>query len=169
MTLIVRYAELATPLGTLRLTATAAGLTGIAFEGDRYAPPRADAWIHDPAFPALRAAVDQLDAYFAARRSRFELATAPRGTPFQQTVWAAIASVPAGETLSYADLARRAGCPGSARAAGAATGRNPLAIVVPCHRIIGSDGSLTGYAGGLERKRALLEHERRFARVSLAA
>ena len=84
-------------------------------------------------------------------------------------MWTAIASVPAGETLSYADLARRAGCPGSARAAGAATGRNPLAIVVPCHRIIGSDGSLTGYAGGLERKRALLEHERRFARVSLAA
>ena len=102
-----------------------------------------------------------------ARASSWPLA--PSGTPFQQRVWAAIASVPAGETLSYAELARRAGCPGSARAAGAATGRNPLAIVVPCHRIIGSDGSLTGYAGGLERKRALLAHERQFARLATAA
>jgi len=169
MTLVVRYAEQPTPLGKLRFTATAAGLTGIAFEGDRYAPPRADAWIHDPAFPVLREAALQLDAYFAGRRSRFELALAASGTPFQQRVWAAIASVPAGETLSYAELAQRAGCPGSARAAGAATGRNPLAIVVPCHRIIGSDGSLTGYAGGLERKRALLAHERQFARLATAA
>jgi methylated-DNA-[protein]-cysteine S-methyltransferase len=169
MTLAVRYTEIDTPLGTLRLAGVAAGLVGIAFEGDRYAPARTDAWIRDPAFPALREAAVQLGAYFAGLRSRFELPQAPAGTPFQRAVWRAIATVPAGETISYAELARRAGCPGSARAAGAATGRNPLAIVVPCHRIVGSDGSLTGYAGGLERKRALLAHERAFARRASAA
>jgi len=169
MSLPVRYTEIDTPLGTLRITATAAGLTGIAFEGDRYAPARTDAWIRDPAFPPLRAAAAQLGPYFAGRGARFELPLAPGGTPFQRAVWAAISTVPAGETISYAELARRAGCPGSARAVGAATGRNPLAIVVPCHRIVGSDGSLTGYAGGLERKRALLAHERTLARLAAAA
>ncbi len=169
MNLPIRYTEIDTPLGALRLAATSGGLVGIAFEGDRYSPAPTDAWIRDPEFPPLRAAAAQLAAYFAGRRARFELALAPRGTPFQQAVWKAIATVPAGETISYAELARRAGCPGSARAAGAATGRNPLAIVVPCHRIVGSDGSLTGYAGGLERKRALLAHERTFAQLATAA
>ena len=169
MSSIVRYAEIATPLGRLRFTATSAGLTGIAFEGDRYAPPRSAAWIRDPAFPPLKDAAKQLADYFGGHRSRFDLPLAPTGTPFQRVIWAAIAAVPAGETISYAELARRAGRPGSARAAGAATGRNPLAIVVPCHRIVGSDGSLTGYAGGLDRKRALLEHERAFARLPSAA
>ena len=159
MNRIVRYTEIATPLGTLRLAATDAGLVGIAFEGDRYAPPTGPAWVHDPGLPALRAAAAQLTEYFAGGRTVFELPLAAVGTAFQHSVWAAIATVAAGETISYAELARRAGCPGSARAAGAATGRNPLAIVVPCHRIVGSDGSLTGYAGGLDRKRALLAHE----------
>jgi len=159
MNRIVRYTEIATPLGSLRLAATDAGLVGIAFEGDRYAPPTDPAWIRDPAFPALRAAAAQLMEYFAGRRTEFDLPLAAAGTPFQKSVWTAIAAVPAGKTISYAELARRAGCPGSARAAGAATGRNPLAIVVPCHRIVGSDGSLTGYAGGLDRKRSLLAHE----------
>ena len=169
MNSIVRFAEIDTPLGRLRFTATANGLTRIAFEGDRYAPPRGPDWIHDPAFPALRDAAAQLADYFAGRRSRFDLPLAAAGTLFQRRIWTAIAAVPAGETISYAELARRAGCPGSARAAGAATGRNPLAIVVPCHRIIGSDGSLTGYAGGLDRKRALLAHEQAFTRLRSAA
>jgi methylated-DNA-[protein]-cysteine S-methyltransferase len=89
----------------------------------------------------------------------FDVAMAPEGTPFQRAVWKAISSVPFGETITYGELARRAGSPGSVRAAGAATGRNPLTIVVPCHRIVGSTGSLTGYAGGLDRKRALLAME----------
>jgi methylated-DNA-[protein]-cysteine S-methyltransferase len=97
------------------------------------------------------------------------LPLAPSGTPFQHAVWRAIATVPVGATISYAQLAQRAGHPGSARAVGAATGRNPLAIVVPCHRIIGTDGSLTGYASGLERKRALLEMEQKGARMRSAA
>ena len=108
----------------------------------------------------LRAAHSQLDQYFAGSRKRFELPLAPDGTSFQRAVWNAIAQVPWGETLTYAELASRAGRPGSARAAGAATGRNPLSIIVPCHRIIGSDGSLTGYAGGLDRKQKLLALER---------
>ncbi len=165
----LRYTEIATPLGALRLVATSAGLVGIAFDGDRYASPTSPTWIRDPAFPALREAASQLTAYFTARRASFDLPLAAAGTPFQRRVWAAIATVAAGETISYAELARRAGCAGSARAAGAATGRNPLAIVVPCHRIVGSDGSLTGYAGGLDRKRALLTHERAFAGLRSAA
>jgi methylated-DNA-[protein]-cysteine S-methyltransferase len=168
MNRIVRYTEIATSLGTLRLAATDAGLVGIAFEGDRHAPPTGAGWIRDPGFPALRAAAAQLTEYFAGRRTEFDLPLAAVGTSFQRSVWTAIAAVPSGETISYAELARRAGCPGSARAAGAATGRNPLAIVVPCHRIVGSDGSLTGYAGGLDRKRALLAHEQALAELRAA-
>ena len=97
-------------------------------------------------------------------RKRFETVLAPEGTPFQRSVWKAICGVAYGETISYGELARRAGHPGSARAAGAATGRNPIGIIVPCHRIVGSNGDLTGYAGGLARKRALLELESSAAR-----
>jgi len=168
MSFPIRYAEIATPLGSLRLAATAAGLVGIAFDGDRYASPTGPAWIRDADFPALRMAASQLAEYFAGRRAAFDLPLAADGTSFQRGVWTAIAGVPAGATISYAELARRAGCPGSARAAGAATGRNPLAIVVPCHRIVGSDGSLTGYAGGLDRKRALLAHEQAFFELRAA-
>jgi methylated-DNA-[protein]-cysteine S-methyltransferase len=168
MNRIVRYTEIATSLGALRLAATDVGLVGIAFEGDRHAPPAGPAWIRDSGFPALRAAAAQLTEYFAGRRTEFDLPLAAVGTSFQRSVWTAIAAVPPGETISYAELARRAGCPGSARAAGAATGRNPLAIVVPCHRIVGSDGSLTGYAGGLDRKRALLAHEQALAELRVA-
>ena len=151
---IVHFDFVDTPFGRLRLTAVSEGLIGIAFDGDRYSPPQGPAWVRDPAFPALRRAAAQLASYFAGERRTFDLPLAPGGTFFQRAVWKAIATVPAGETISYAELARRAGHPGSFRAAGAVTGRNPLAIVVPCHRIVGSDGSLTGYAGGLDRKRA---------------
>ncbi len=111
--------------------------------------------------PRLRECAEQLADYFAGKRQCFDLPVAPRGTPFQQRVWREIAKVPFGETITYAELAARAGSPGSARAAGAATGRNPLAIVVPCHRIVGTDGALTGYAGGLPRKEKLLAARRR--------
>ncbi|MEO8674596.1 MAG: methylated-DNA--[protein]-cysteine S-methyltransferase [Casimicrobiaceae bacterium] len=169
MKAIVHFDFVDSPLGRMRLTAVREGLTSISFDGDRYAPPLDSAWVRDPSFPALRRAAMQLTAYFAGERRVFELPLAPTGTPFQRTVWDAIAAVPAGDTISYAELARRSGHPGSARAAGAATGRNPIAIVVPCHRIIGADGSLTGYAGGLDRKRALLALEQQVARVRSAA
>ena len=101
----------------------------------------------------------ELAEYFGGGRTRFETPLAPAGTPFQHAVWKAISAVGFGATITYGELAQQAGCPGSARAAGAATGRNPLTLFVPCHRIVGASGSLTGYAGGLERKRALLALE----------
>jgi len=100
-----------------------------------------------------------LAEYFGGERKRFETSLAPEGTPFQRSVWKAISTVDFGQTITYRELARRAGLPRSVRAAGAATGRNPITIIVPCHRIVGSNGSLTGYAGGLDRKRALLALE----------
>jgi methylated-DNA-[protein]-cysteine S-methyltransferase len=156
----VHFDFIDSPMGRLRLTATNAGLTGVHFEDERYAPPLEPAWIRAPALPLLREASIQLAEYFAGRRRAFDLPLAPAGTPFQRAVWGAIATVRPGETISYAELARRAGRPRSVRAAGGATGRNPLAIVIPCHRIVGADGSLTGYGGGLARKRALLALER---------
>lgn len=153
---MTRFARFGTPLGTLVAIAARGALTGLHFENGRHAPIVAPEWREDPAASPLRECASQLADYFAGRRSRFDLTLAPRGTPFQERVWLEIAKVPFGSTLTYAELAVRAGAPGSARAAGAATGRNPLAIVVPCHRIVASDGSLAGYAGGLGRKRRLL-------------
>jgi methylated-DNA-[protein]-cysteine S-methyltransferase len=109
----------------------------------------------------LEEARRQLIAYFAGELREFTLPLAPRGTPFQRRVWEEVARVPYGTTATYGDIARRLGHPGSGRAVGAAVGRNPTAIVVPCHRVVGAGGRLTGYAGGLERKRFLLAHERR--------
>ena len=148
------------PLGTLRLVARDGALVGVYFVGQKYDARAGADWREAPGDALLRAAAQQLDEYFAGRRRRFDLRLAPSGTAFQRDVWRAIAAVPAGSTISYAELARRVGRPTSVRAAGAATGRNPLSIVVPCHRIVGAGGALTGYAGGLERKRALLALER---------
>lgn len=159
------------PLGPILLAANDGGgaLSGVYLEHQKYFPADWGAWRHAPDQPVLRDAVRQLREYFAGARTRFELALAPTGTPFQRRVWDAISEVPFGETITYAELARRCARPTAARAAGAATGRNPLTIVVPCHRIMGSGGAMTGYAGGLERKRALLDLESRcraaFARM----
>ncbi len=155
---MIRYFRFATPLGAVFATAEAAALTGIYFEGGRHVPPISPDWQQDDSAP-LRQCARQLFDYFAGRRASFDLPLAPHGTPFQERVWAEIARIPFGETITYAQLAARAGAPGSARAAGAATGRNPHSIVVPCHRVLGSDGSLTGYAGGLDRKARLLAIE----------
>ena len=155
----IHYDRVPGPLGTMLLIARGDGLAGIHFEGERWQPAIGADWRRAPGHPLLRAAQAQLDEYFAGRRTRFDLPLAPLGTPFQRAVWAAIAAVPYGATLAYRELAARAGRPRSVRAAGAATGRNPWTIVVPCHRIVGADGALTGYAGGLERKRALLALE----------
>ena len=150
------YDTMKSPWGELLLAASERGLTGIYFNRQKYHPRLGAEWKADPRHPALKAAKKQLKEYFAGKRRDFDLPLDPNGTAFQQAVWKAIARVPYGKTISYGELAKRSGFPDSPRAAGAATGRNPIGIVVPCHRIVGANGSLTGYAGGLERKRALL-------------
>jgi methylated-DNA-[protein]-cysteine S-methyltransferase len=156
---MTRYIRFVTPLGTLFATAVGTSLTGIYYEGGRHAPQVSGEWKEDPYSSPLRECAEQLADYFAGKRQCFDLPVLPQGTPFQVRVWQEIARIPFGETITYAQLAARAGAPGSARAAGAATGRNPHSIVVPCHRVVGTGGSLTGYAGGLERKTRLLEIE----------
>ena len=153
---MTRFVRFDSPLGPMFATAEEDGITHIEFLGAKYAPEASPAWVEDPKAPDLAACVAQLGEYFAGTRPEFDFPLAPRGSEFQQRVWREIARVPYGKTISYAELATRAGAPGHARAAGAATGRNPVSLAIPCHRIVGSDGSLTGYAGGLEIKEALL-------------
>jgi methylated-DNA-[protein]-cysteine S-methyltransferase len=142
-----------TPLGPLRLEASPDGLGRVAFD----AP--APAGDPEPTHPVLAAAAGQIDEYLADSRTRFDLPLAPAGTPFQRAVWDAVAAMPYGATASYLDIARAIGRPDRVRAVGAAIAANPLLLVVPCHRVVGSDGALVGYAGGLHRKRQLLELE----------
>lgn len=147
------------PLGTMLLAASDRGLCGVWFEGQRHGPD-ASTWREDPHHPVLVETIEQLRAYFAGERTSFDLPLDLQGgTPFQQSVWSALLGIPRGGTTSYAALAREVGKPQAARAIGAAVGRNPVSIVVPCHRVLGTGGSLTGYAGGLERKTALLQLE----------
>lgn len=155
------YDYFQSPHGRMLLVANEKALTSVSFAGQKYAPRVAKDWQRDASRAPLAKAKRELAEYFSGKRRRFSVKLAPRGTPFQRKVWRAIAGVGFGKTIPYAELARRAGRPGSARAAGAATGRNPIGIIVPCHRIVGSDGSLTGYAGGLAKKRSLLELEAR--------
>ena len=156
---MIRYTRFESPLGPVVAVASDAGLMHVDFVGAKYERPIGRDWVEDASAPALRACREQLGEYFAGRRKDFDLPLAAAGSDFQKRVWQEIARVPYGQTITYGELAKRAGAPGQARAAGAATGRNPLGIVVPCHRIMGADGGLTGYAGGLERKRGLLELE----------
>jgi methylated-DNA-[protein]-cysteine S-methyltransferase len=157
------------PHGRMLLVAGDDGLAGVYFDGQKYPPEIRTDWRRDAGHPVLAQAKRELAEYFALARKTFDTPLAPEGTAFQQSVWTAIATVAFGDTITYDELARRAGAPGSARAAGAATGRNPITILVPCHRIVGSDGRLTGYAGGLDRKRALLALESRSADLLSAA
>jgi methylated-DNA-[protein]-cysteine S-methyltransferase len=157
---MIRYHRFMTPLGPVFATAVAGALTGLYFEGGRHAPAIERCWIEDAHDEPLKACELQLREYLRGLRTRFELVLAPRGTPFQQRVWDEIARIPYGEVITYAQLASRVGTANCARAAGAATGRNPLSIIVPCHRVVGTQGALTGYAGGLERKAQLLALER---------
>ena len=156
----MRYFDrMESPYGGMLLTASERGLTGVYFDRQKYYPRVGAEWELGRTHAVLKAARKQLKEYFSGKRRDFDLPLDPAGTPFQRSVWRQIAKVRFGKTVSYGELARRTGRPGSARAAGAATGRNPIGIVVPCHRIVGANGSLTGYAGGLDRKRALLELE----------
>ena len=145
---------LETPIGELRLVASTTGLQSVYFPGT---PPALEA--EDGTTPVLAETVAQLEAYFAGTRTTFSLPLDLRGTEFQRAAWRALAAIPYGETVSYAEQAHRIGRPDAVRAVGAANGSNPLPIVLPCHRVIGSDGSLTGFGGGLDVKRALLDHE----------
>jgi methylated-DNA-[protein]-cysteine S-methyltransferase len=147
------------PHGQMLLVASGEGLSGVYFAGQKYHARIESAWRRDASHAPLRDAQRELAEYFARKRERFDTVLAPEGTAFQRAVWNAISNVGYGKTITYGELARGAGFPASVRAAGAATGRNPLTIFVPCHRIVGANGSLTGYAGGLERKRALLALE----------
>ena len=154
------YTRYDTSLGPLYATARDGVLTGLYFDGGRHAPKIGPTWTECANHTAPFAECGrQLREFLDGRRHEFDLPVAPQGTDFQKRVWREIARIPYGRTLSYAELAQRAGAPAAARAAGAATGRNPLSIVVPCHRVIGAGGSLTGYAGGIERKTRLLEIE----------
>jgi methylated-DNA-[protein]-cysteine S-methyltransferase len=150
-------------LGDLLLAATPTQLIGIYFSGCAHAPALQSDWKLDPQHPILEQAREQLQGYLHGARTSFSLPFHFVGTAFQKRVWREIAKIPFGQTITYTDLAERVGAPNALRAAGTATGRNPISIIVPCHRVVGKNGSLGGYAGGLERKRHLLELERRAA------
>lgn len=147
------------PVGTLTLVASDAGLVAILWPGDRPGRVPLDAMVEDADHPVLTETARQLDAYFAGALTRFTMALDFRGTDFQKRVWAALLTIPFGETRSYAQIAHQIGRPAAVRAVGAANGRNPISIVAPCHRVVGSNGALTGFAGGLDAKRLLLDLE----------
>ncbi|NAZ77269.1 methylated-DNA--[protein]-cysteine S-methyltransferase [Kineococcus sp. T13] len=152
----MRWTVLESPVGELTAARSGDGLVGVWFADHRGGVPLELHERDDGAFEDLRG---QLAQYFAGERTRFELPLAPRGDAFSRRVWAALREIPHGQTRSYGELARALGGPGYAQAVGLANGRNPLSIVVPCHRVVGADGALTGYAGGLWRKRFLLSLE----------
>jgi methylated-DNA-[protein]-cysteine S-methyltransferase len=154
---VTLYATVDSPIGELLLTGDGTALHGLWMQaGDRPRRPLPGWRRDDAAFAGARA---QLAEYFAGARRTFDLALALDGTPFQLLVWEQLRAIPYGETISYGELARRLGKPDAARAVGLANGRNPISVIVPCHRVIGADGSLTGFGGGIERKRRLLALE----------
>ena len=155
------YTYLESPIGRLLFTSDGTALTGLYMEPSRKSPSTTDGWAEDATVAPLSAAVRQLTEYFAGTRCEFDLPLRLHGTTFQTRVWHKLTEIPYGQTWSYGQLARRIDKPSASRAVGLANGRNPIAILVPCHRVIGADGSLTGYGGGIERKRWLLAHEGR--------
>ena len=156
----LHYAYYESRLGQILLTASASALTGLHFVGEKYYPGISSTWQRNANFTVIKSTLAQLDEYFAGNRKSFDIALAPEGTEFQHQVWKTLTALRYGETATYGQLAQRVGNPHAVRAVGAANGRNPISIVLPCHRVVGSDGSLTGFAGGLEAKAALLDFER---------
>lgn len=156
---MTRYTTFDSPLGQILLVSDGSLLTGAYFSGQKYEPVPGPGWRPDPDLRIFQDASLQLHEYFAGRRRRFDIPLHLLGTPFQLKVWNALMEIPLGSTVSYGELGGRIKRKDAVRAVGAAVGRNPVSIIVPCHRVIGSGGSLTGYAGGLERKRALLDLE----------
>jgi methylated-DNA-[protein]-cysteine S-methyltransferase len=155
------YKIMDSPVGKLKLVASDKGLVAILWENDSPRRVRLGELVEDAGHPVLRETERQLEEYFAGRRRSFSLALDMRGTRFQNDVWEALLAIPFGETRSYGQLAKQLGNPKATRAVGAANGRNPISIVVPCHRVIGSSGKLTGFAGGLDTKAHLLKLEGR--------
>ena len=154
------HAILPSPIGPLTLVAEAGHLTALYLDAQRHRPDEDSLGSPgDPAAAPFAAAARQLADYFARQLTEFDLPLAPAGTEFQRRVWAALQAIPYGQTWSYAQLAEKIGRASAVRAVGLANGKNPIAVVIPCHRVIGSDGSLTGYGGGLDRKRFLLDME----------
>jgi methylated-DNA-[protein]-cysteine S-methyltransferase len=154
---MIHYRTIDSPIGLLTLAGRGSVLSNLRMVDQTYEPSNAG-WSPDPG--AFGDAVEQLTAYFAGDLTDFDIELDLRGTEFQRRVWKALLTIPYGETRSYGEIAEQIGAPGSARAVGWANGHNPVAIVVPCHRVIGANGSLTGYGGGLDRKRTLLELEK---------
>lgn len=150
------YTTFDSPCGELLLVTDGAALTDLHMTVGRYVPTVAPDWVRDDAHTILLQTRRELTAYFDGQRPTFSVPLAPRGTPFQQAAWAALLTIPYGQTRSYAQQARAINRPTATRAVGAANGRNPIAILIPCHRVVGSNGSLTGYAGGMDRKTWLL-------------
>ena len=155
----MNYSVMQSPIGPLTIVATNGALVAVLMDGHHRSPVPESAW-GERVDDALPDATLQLEEYFAGKRQAFDLPLAPSGTEFQRRVWAALAEIPYGETRSYGQIATAIGQPGASRAVGMANGRNPVSIVVPCHRVVGASGSLTGYAGGPERKQFLLDLER---------
>jgi methylated-DNA-[protein]-cysteine S-methyltransferase len=157
------YTTMESPIGELLLVGDGEMLSGLYMQDGRKPQRIAPDWSESAA--PFTDAKRQLEEYFAGERTTFDIPLAPDGAPFEREVWHALEGIPYGETVSYGEIARRVGQPGAARAVGTANGRNPIAVIVPCHRVIGANGALTGFGGGLERKRLLLELERGQARL----
>jgi methylated-DNA-[protein]-cysteine S-methyltransferase len=155
----ILFTEIPSPVGPLTLASDGRALTWVEFENPKWPARARDTWVRDDALAFFARARTQLEEYFAGARTAFDLALAPSGTPFQMKVRARLRRIPYGETISYAQLARDIGDAKATRAVGAANGQNPLSIIVPCHRVIGADGSLTGFGGGIARKKHLLALE----------
>ena len=163
---MIAWDEIDTPIGPLLVFGGDDGLRGISFQAGPHPLVAAPEWRRSA--KPFRGIAGELAAYFAGERVRFASRLAPRGTPFQLEVWSFLRTIPYGETTTYAEIARRLGRPSACRAVGAANGRNPLPVVIPCHRVVGADGSLTGFGGGLPIKRALLALEARGAAAGAA-
>ena len=156
---MIYYRWLESPLGALLLTGDGRSLTGLYLQGQKHFPKQIESWCESLQADPFEQVQAQLAEYFTHQRQSFDLPVAPCGTVFQKQVWQLLSQIPFGETVSYGALAQQLGQPTASRAVGAANGRNPVSIVVPCHRVIAASGKLTGYAGGIERKQWLLEHE----------
>lgn len=153
------YTRMDSPIESLLLASDGESLTSLFMLTQRHGPFFSETWIRDDNAKPFTEARKQLEAYFAGELTEFDLPLNPCGTEFQKQVWQELKTIPYGVTISYGELAKRVGNPNSSRAVGAANGRNPISIIVPCHRVIGSNGKLTGYGGGMERKEWLLAHE----------
>lgn len=155
----IHYDTFKSPLGKILIAARGKKIIGLWFEGQKYEAHPDEDWTRKPDDPVLIDAIQQVKEYFSGKRSDFKMLLDLGGTEFQQTVWQELQKIPSGSTITYGELANRIGKPAAVRAAAAAVGKNPASVVVPCHRVLGANGSLTGYAGGLDRKEHLLKLE----------